>query len=324
MKRLPLGRRIALATCALSLLLPAAAEARTVTCGEVITEDTRVDNDLSCPESLPALQIGADGVELDLGGHTIESTTPRDGSWAIRSAGFDDVTVRNGTAVSVSGQMTAVDLTGNGVRVLDVVARAYVGVFIIGSDSVVARSEMQYGWGGIVMLGDRNRATRNTSTGYQGLEMNGKGNYAAGNEFTGNIDLYGDQAIAWGNTVGGFGVNGRGHIVARNAVTGSGIRVGSAFASATGTRLVENTVSGSEMSGITIAGGSTGSVLTGNLTSDNADDGIHVDEPATSLRRNVARHNGDLGIEAVAGVRDGGGNRAFDNGNPAQCVNVAC
>jgi hypothetical protein len=35
--------------------------------------------------------------------------------------------------------------------------------------------------------------------------------------------------------------------------------------------------------------------------------------------------NADLGIEAVVGVTDGGGNRASGNGNPTrQCLNVSC
>jgi len=33
---------------------------------------------------------------------------------------------------------------------------------------------------------------------------------------------------------------------------------------------------------------------------------------------------GEVGIEAVPGVTDGGGNRAHGNGNAAQCLNVAC
>jgi len=37
-----------------------------------------------------------------------------------------------------------------------------------------------------------------------------------------------------------------------------------------------------------------------------------------------ASQNVDLGIEAVVGVIDGGGNRAFGNGNPLRCVNVTC
>jgi hypothetical protein len=42
------------------------------------------------------------------------------------------------------------------------------------------------------------------------------------------------------------------------------------------------------------------------------------------LESTTANDNGDLGIEAVAGVNDGGGNRASGNGNPAQCTGVAC
>ena len=53
-------------------------------------------------------------------------------------------------------------------------------------------------------------------------------------------------------------------------------------------------------------------------------DGIRVEAPGTIIRRNVAVNNSDLGIDAVAGVIDGGGNRASGNGNPLQCVNVVC
>ena len=42
------------------------------------------------------------------------------------------------------------------------------------------------------------------------------------------------------------------------------------------------------------------------------------------ITRNVANDNGDLGIVAGAGTIDGGGNRAFGNGNPLQCIGIAC
>jgi hypothetical protein len=61
-----------------------------------------------------------------------------------------------------------------------------------------------------------------------------------------------------------------------------------------------------------------------NVSSSNGDDGIDVDSPATTVTANLANDNADLGIEAVPGVTDGGGNRARGNGNPAQCVGVAC
>ena len=59
------------------------------------------------------------------------------------------------------------------------------------------------------------------------------------------------------------------------------------------------------------------------------DDGIQLLGPSTGLEtsvvaRNLAVHNGDHGIEAVPGVIDGGGNRAAGNGNPEQCLNIAC
>jgi Right handed beta helix region len=52
--------------------------------------------------------------------------------------------------------------------------------------------------------------------------------------------------------------------------------------------------------------------------------GIGVGNPSTKLTKNRAVRNGGLGIEAVEGVIDGGGNRASGNGDPRQCVNVKC
>ena len=42
------------------------------------------------------------------------------------------------------------------------------------------------------------------------------------------------------------------------------------------------------------------------------------------LRTVVANDNGDRGIEAIAGVTDGGGSRASGNDNPVRCVGVRC
>jgi hypothetical protein len=49
-----------------------------------------------------------------------------------------------------------------------------------------------------------------------------------------------------------------------------------------------------------------------------------VGSQGTVIRANIANGNADLGIEAVAGAIDGGGNRASGNGDPRQCVNVKC
>ena len=54
------------------------------------------------------------------------------------------------------------------------------------------------------------------------------------------------------------------------------------------------------------------------------DDGLDADDATTKLTGNQARHNADLGIEAVRGVIDGGENKASGNGDPRQCTNIVC
>jgi large repetitive protein len=76
--------------------------------------------------------------------------------------------------------------------------------------------------------------------------------------------------------------------------------------------------------GILVDNGATGTLLVRNLAIRSGDDGIDVDASATTVTRNIANHNHDLGIEAVPGVIDGGGNHAAGNGNPAQCINIDC
>jgi hypothetical protein len=54
----------------------------------------------------------------------------------------------------------------------------------------------------------------------------------------------------------------------------------------------------------------TGTVLGRNVALRSSDGWIDVESPLTTLTRNLALHNTDLGIEAVPGVTAGGGNRA--------------
>ena len=68
----------------------------------------------------------------------------------------------------------------------------------------------------------------------------------------------------------------------------------------------------------------TGTTLRGNLVTHAGYDGIRTDSAAAVLTRNAAYFNHNLGIEAVPGTTDGGGNRARHNGNPAECVGVTC
>jgi large repetitive protein len=65
-------------------------------------------------------------------------------------------------------------------------------------------------------------------------------------------------------------------------------------------------------------------VLERNTANRSGHDGIQVDAAGTTVTRNTANFNHYLGIEALSGVIDGGGNSAIGNGNPLQCTNVVC
>jgi parallel beta-helix repeat protein len=123
--------------------------------------------------------------------------------------------------------------------------------------------------------------------------------------------------------------NGRGNLVARNAVVGArevGVRLGSAEPPIGGSSNVvrRNLVRGSGSDGFRVDRKDDHSLLRRNLTVGAGDDGFDVRSRTAKLTGNRALRNADLGIDAVRGVIDGGGNRASGNGDPRQCVNVTC
>ena len=89
-------------------------------------------------------------------------------------------------------------------------------------------------------------------------------------------------------------------------------------------RVIRNITTSKNADGIRVDPDATGTLLARNLAVLSGDDGIDVRAPGTTVTRNTANANHDLGIAAVPGVIDGGGNRAAGNGNPAQCTNIAC
>lgn len=156
-----------------------------------------------------------------------------------------------------------------------------------------------------------------------------------GNTITNNQVLHGVGPDGIGIQIGG----GNGNLVAGNTVVDQiryGIEVDDFgdedHHSVVGTVVRDNLVN-SAGEGIAIgpeAGGVVlDTVIEGNRVTGAVDDGIQVLGPSTGLATttitgNVAVHNGDLGIAAVPGTIDGGGNHAAGNGNPFQCVSVSC
>ena len=155
-----------------------------------------------------------------------------------------------------------------------------------------------------------NRTNRNL----EGIDLQdaSNNNTVSGNEATGNDDEGIEISSSSENRVDA-------NKAVRNGISGFYV-----FGSSHNNHLELNLASDNEVDGIFVEAASSGSLLVQNLTRQNGDDGIDVDSASTTLTRNRANRNVDLGIEAVADVTDGGGNRATGNGNPAQCLNVAC
>jgi hypothetical protein len=119
--------------------------------------------------------------------------------------------------------------------------------------------------------------------------------------------------------------------ITRNAASGVRMEAGGEWSGITA-RVHHNRISHNAADGIVIEGSDVSAGVSAeieqNRTDRNGDDGIDVDATddfrVVTVRANRAFFNADLGIEAVAGTTDGGGNRAKHNGNPAQCVGVRC
>ena len=122
---------------------------------------------------------------------------------------------------------------------------------------------------------------------------------------------------------------GHDNLVAHNVVVDArhvGITLGihDPFIGGVHNTVLGNMVKGSHLDGIVVVSKDRGSLLTGNIVIGSGDDGFDVDSRTTTLTGNRAVRNDDLGIEAVFGVIDGGGNKARTNGNPLQCTNITC
>jgi parallel beta-helix repeat protein len=325
----------ALAVVGAMLLGGGRASASHVGCGDKITTDTRLDSDLvDCPNN--GIVIGADGVTLNLNGHTIDGDgAPAAGcnprkkfcDTGVVAIGHDGVTVRHGSVrefdfgVGVGNARHA--------RLLGVTSseNRFLGVLIFNSarslirDSSILRNGLGSGNSGLVLfrshhnLIERNAVSR---TGDAGLVLDESDR----NQIR--------QNRLRGIPQGGIAVEGDGNVIARNRVSRSGggilITVLEESGRAVGNVVRRNHVRGARAAGIAVdpGPGIARTLLARNHVFGAGGAGIHVLDSGTTLTRNEARRNGGLGIYAVPGVIDGGGNRASGNGDPRQCVNVKC
>jgi parallel beta-helix repeat protein len=212
--------------------------------------------------------------------------------------------------VSGSGEIGLLvdDTAGNRIHKNTFSDNVEAGMIIAGDGNQASRNRVLRNGDGMIIVGNDNTITRNHVTDAPGCPQDGEVGCGFGISFEG----------------------GAGNLIAHNFVTGAlnaGIRV-AAFEPdtppAVGTVVRRNLVRAGDVDGILVESTATDSLLEDNIAIGSRDDGIDVDSPTTTLTRNLGLRNGDLGIEAVPGVTDGGGNKARGNGNPAQCTNIDC
>jgi parallel beta-helix repeat protein len=260
---------------------------------------------------------------------------------------------RNSFANNGTSAIVLVDSSHNRIKRNSATRNGHSSVFLLGSDrnrieknlldrngdgiethesarNHFRKNRISHSQGAAITLDDgaiRNRVEKNriTANGDGITSFEGRGNRISRNTITGT-GFFGDPES------GGFGIILDGadrNIVQKNSVTGGrgeAIFVTSLDSQGTSDRNVvsRNVVNSKLSDGILVSGAATGTLIKRNIANHSGDDGIDVNAAGTKLTRNTANRNHDLGIEAVPGVIDGGGNKAGGNGNPAQCTNVAC
>jgi parallel beta-helix repeat protein len=301
-------------------------------CGDKITRDTKLQRDLlDCRNN--GIVIGADGVTLNLNGHTIDGDgTPAAGCnprEKICDVGVvsvhDGVTIKGGEVRdfdpgvfvyrarhNLLRDLGTVENTGNGI-VLSRSARTRV----LGSSA--SRNGLTTDFPGLVLFESHNNRIAN--------------NTLSGNGDLGLILYDSDRnQVSYNalrrNPEGGMIIDGDGNVFARNRLirNGGGILISEITDRdpAVGNVLRRNYVRDSRADGISVDRVPKRTLLSRNHVFGAGTSGIKVGSPSTTLTRNEARRNGKLGIYAVPGVIDGGGNRASGNGDPRQCVNIVC
>jgi parallel beta-helix repeat protein len=341
---------VVLAVVASVGVMTSTGQAAPIACGSVLTRSVVLTRDLlGCQGD--GLVIGAGGITVDLGGHTVAGLVSDD-SVGIRNAGKANVLVKNGVVREFERGVQLTGATGNRLRGLTVELNGSDGIDldhaggnqILGGEirdnftgvllrngsagNLVARAVLQGNRGAGIRL---EAATGNRVT---GNIVNGNG--SAAEPLTSQILLTGSDRnrldgndVSASSTIGIVLVDADRNRLLHNHVgfVGSDGNVGGIFllADSDRTLLRDNVVANNRPGdGVFVEAGSNQTVVGDTLASGNGDDGIQVDDPGTRIVGNTADDNGDLGIEAVAGVTDGGGNTATGNGNPAQCLNVRC
>ena len=292
-------------------LLPAQASAVHVNCGDMVTGDVVLDGDVICDEAATeGLVVGGDDITVWLEGHSIIGP----GSDVAGTDGIrDDGNSRTGVAIrggTVTGFEDGIDLDADDSEIKGMRVESIAG-------------------SGISLRGARNYIYRNTtdSAGFVGIQSIGEDAYLWGNQVLGTPDegivVDGEDPRVVLNSVEGCLFDGiivlgySAGIVARNTVSGCDIGISP---SGVGLKVQTNETTGN-CTGIFVD--DPAALVRWNNASGNCSTGIIVGQAGATLAKNNADNNDDIGIDAVLGTIDGGGNTAIGNG-VENCLGVVC
>jgi parallel beta-helix repeat protein len=324
----PSGKIFLAFTVVVMLALPGAeAIASHVTCGDTITTDTTLDSDLvDCPNN--GIVIGADGITLDLNGHTIDGDNalvdpcPETGfcDFGVLNDGHNGVRINGGAITEFALGVGLFGARKTGLGDLSTFENTFSGILLVNSvrsrvrgNTATRNAGPDSGVGITLIESHNNRIAHNTLSGNAelGLHLVGSNhNHIGHNKVRRNPE---------GDTL----VEGVGNRIVRNRSPVL-ISIFTARGRAVGNVVARNIVRGAPKAGIAVDSAPKDTVIRRNHVFGSGGSGIFVGSPKTTLTRNEARNNHGLGIKAVEGVIDGGGNRASRNGDARQCVNVIC
>jgi hypothetical protein len=255
-------------------------------CGDTITADTTLHKNLvDCPNN--GIVIGADGITLNLNGYLIGgdgAPTPDCDS----DKEFCDTGIVNEGHEGVTVMHGSIHQFGGGVT-----------LFAVRKNRVQDISTSGNHFDGITLF-NVSRSSVRDSSGTGPNEEIGLGLFSSH-----HVRLVHNSFRDTAHV--GIVVSGG----ARNLVEGNKIRGAGKEAPRDG-------------DGVTVDAEARHTILRRNSASQSNDDGFDVEGPKTKVTKNSAVRNRDLGIEAVRGVIDGGGNIAHQNGNQRQCTHIAC
>jgi parallel beta-helix repeat protein len=216
---------VTVAVAVMFLLFAGPAAASHVNCGDRITQDTVLDSDLA--QCFDGLRIGADGVTLDLNGHTIDGLSAGgrgSNGVGVLSDGHSHVTVENGTVQQFFRGVVMLAGSSNAVRGVTGTENEQDAVLLVGNDIAVERNlvfansdDDDVGGSGITVDGDRVQVSRNLSiNNNQGLVVVGHNVTVEGNRAIGNRSSRTAVSV-------GFWLSGTDFVIRRNVSSGNGL-----------------------------------------------------------------------------------------------------